>query len=401
TDFLLLEISDPAHIENTPNTINHTPDINDTKVACIQHPIGDLKKIAVDNDPVIMDGLYWYVEDWQTGSTQDGSSGSPLFDANHQIVGQDSRGDGPQPCDPDKGTFFGRTDKSWFGNGTDESSLEPWLGGTRPPDFDKYAGENYFINGPDIVCDYAQFCNDNSATGNVHWTVSPHSAFYPPYEGNTSCANIRVNKNFNGYATITFTSTYPYGDCSFDGSIQKQFWIGDPDFTLTGDQSLCLFDIGVAFINPISPYTGDTQWSIGGAISGIGAGLKAKYKSSNQPGWGWICATMTNECGVTEKCIWVSVEDCEGGWDKNRLIISPVPSKDILYIKIEDLALSQTNTSIDVYIMDISSGKIINKDKYYSDSFNIDVSNLQNGVYLLKTISGSNEVLFSKFVVLK
>ena len=39
-------------------------------------------------------GTHVRVEDWDLGTTEGGSSGSPLFDQNHRVIGQLHGGDG-------------------------------------------------------------------------------------------------------------------------------------------------------------------------------------------------------------------------------------------------------------------------------------------------------------------
>ena len=56
---------------------------------CIHHPSGDIKKITFDYDNASNAGNYWDINSWDDGTTEPGSSGSPLFDGNsHRIVGQ-------------------------------------------------------------------------------------------------------------------------------------------------------------------------------------------------------------------------------------------------------------------------------------------------------------------------
>ncbi len=64
----------------------------------IHHPSGDVKKLAFDDDPLTItqygsttegDYDHWRIEDWERSTTTEGgSSGSPLFDQNHRIIGQ-------------------------------------------------------------------------------------------------------------------------------------------------------------------------------------------------------------------------------------------------------------------------------------------------------------------------
>ena len=58
----------------------------------IHHPSGDLKKICFEEDAPDHDNAagaaVWWIDAWEDGVTEGGSSGSPLFDQNHRIIGQ-------------------------------------------------------------------------------------------------------------------------------------------------------------------------------------------------------------------------------------------------------------------------------------------------------------------------
>jgi hypothetical protein len=69
------------------------------KSAVIHHPEGDVMKISTDqNSPVTASFLqyttnsFWKVLQWETGTTEGGSSGAPLFNQNKRIVGMLSGG---------------------------------------------------------------------------------------------------------------------------------------------------------------------------------------------------------------------------------------------------------------------------------------------------------------------
>ena len=95
SDFALLEISEyppesyEVHYAGW-SAINVAPQ----EPVAIHHPSGDIKKISFDDDAGISDawsgtaGSHWRIADWEDGTTEPGSSGSPLFDNNHRIVGQ-------------------------------------------------------------------------------------------------------------------------------------------------------------------------------------------------------------------------------------------------------------------------------------------------------------------------
>ena len=90
----------------------------------IHHPDGDVKKFSVENDALSPSGNYWRVNDWDDGTTEPGSSGSPLFDQNKRIIGQ--LFGGFAACGNDEWDEYGKLDVSW--NGASASArLKDWL----------------------------------------------------------------------------------------------------------------------------------------------------------------------------------------------------------------------------------------------------------------------------------
>lgn len=90
-----------------------------TEATGIHHPSGDLKKICrEDNDPYhdfTGGAQVWWIDDWDQGVTEPGSSGSPLFDQQGRIIGQ--LYGGAAACsgtdDNDAYDFYGRFGVSW------------------------------------------------------------------------------------------------------------------------------------------------------------------------------------------------------------------------------------------------------------------------------------------------
>ncbi len=132
SDFALFELS-----ENPPESYNvhyagwSAVDLAPPQPVGIHHPSGDIKKISFDYDTGISDGWsgndgsHWRVADWEDGTTEPGSSGSPLFDANHHIVGQLHGGEAS--CSYNVNDYYGKFARSWdYGAGA-SNSLVSWL----------------------------------------------------------------------------------------------------------------------------------------------------------------------------------------------------------------------------------------------------------------------------------
>ncbi|KAF0202719.1 MAG: Lysyl [Bacteroidetes bacterium] len=115
----------------------------------IHHPSGDYKKISTYNSPLINDqwgsnpGTHYRVVWTETanghGTTEGGSSGSPIFSNKGRIIGQLTGGESGcyNLTGPD---FYGKMAYSWLSNGTHDSlRLQPWL--------DPINSGQQFING--------------------------------------------------------------------------------------------------------------------------------------------------------------------------------------------------------------------------------------------------------------
>lgn len=78
----------------------------------IHHPSGDIKKISFDYDNASNSGSFWDVDSWDDGTTEPGSSGSPLFDGlTHRIIGQ--LYGGVASCTNFGYDTYGKTSVSW------------------------------------------------------------------------------------------------------------------------------------------------------------------------------------------------------------------------------------------------------------------------------------------------
>lgn len=110
-------------------------DVPATELTGIHHPNGDVKKISRDNNNAIsstfsgiQQNSHWKVPSWDYGTTEVGSSGSPLFDQDHRIIGQLQGGNSYcGAANSDLNDDYGKLALSWNGGGTSSSRLSDWL----------------------------------------------------------------------------------------------------------------------------------------------------------------------------------------------------------------------------------------------------------------------------------
>jgi len=133
SDFLLVEMSSkpPNNFNPFYAGWNNTGDIP-LKTVGIHHPRGDVKKISFNFKPSLSSGYYssgidhWKVSFWDEGTTENVSSGSPLFDEHKNIVGQLHGGDASCQS-PEEEDYYGKFSYSWNSNSDSLKQLKYWL----------------------------------------------------------------------------------------------------------------------------------------------------------------------------------------------------------------------------------------------------------------------------------
>ncbi len=170
--------------------------------ACIHHPGGDYKKISIPKTITKGTGSYskFYTVAWYTGSqnkgvTEQGSSGSPLFNSDKRIIGQLYAGS--SACDYMSGTdLYGRVYSSWTGDGTNNGSLKPWLdpNNTNISTLDgiDYQSSNVDIVSPEDAINNSAACDltvyPNPSNGVIHFDVDAlGDANYKLFDLNGRC----------------------------------------------------------------------------------------------------------------------------------------------------------------------------------------------------------------------
>ena len=204
SDVALLELSNP--VPEAANAFYAGWNLSDQtpqdSVICVHHPSTDEKRISFEFDPTypgswgsgnqnIPDGNHIVVPDWDIGTTEGGSSGSPLFNRQKQVVGQ--LHGGAASCNNNSYDSFGWILYSWTGGGTPATSLKPWL----DPD-------NLGLT--ELDGRWARACN---------FTVDPLIAYEAICAPDSAIFQIVVSPNFEDTVTLTIQNLPPDASASF------------------------------------------------------------------------------------------------------------------------------------------------------------------------------------------
>ncbi|WP_027395942.1 T9SS type A sorting domain-containing protein [Aquimarina latercula] len=220
TDYSLLRLSaTPPSNYNVYYSGWDARGVNPTRTTGIHHPSGDIKKISFDNDtPSIgtyssVPNSHWRVNDWDDGTTEPGSSGSPLFDQNKRIVGQ--LHGGGAACGNNEPDYYGRFDlsfpnlKQWLAPGNNSKVVDGFdpAGVVNPPGCKEVKLTIKFDNYPEET----SWALRNS-TGTI---VESGGTYESQADGSTLVIDLCLD---SGCYNLTMNDTYGDGMCCSYGS---------------------------------------------------------------------------------------------------------------------------------------------------------------------------------------
>ncbi|MDB2657431.1 T9SS type A sorting domain-containing protein [Crocinitomicaceae bacterium] len=174
----------------------------------IHHPSGDVMKICREGDAPYRDNTggaaVWWIDEWEEGVTEPGSSGSPLFDQNHRIIGQLYGGGAACSGTQNNGSFdyYGRLGVSW-GMGVSDH-LAPNNCGTAPLVLD-----GWDPNGP-TPADDASIQTVIEPNGLICGeSISPVITLRNAGSNNLTSVDISYNIDGAGTQTLNWTGNLP------------------------------------------------------------------------------------------------------------------------------------------------------------------------------------------------
>jgi len=259
SDFALLELNDTppssfnvqyAGWDKTDNEATVTGAVG------IHHPSGDVKKICFEEDSPSQQNQagaeVWYINQWESGVTEGGSSGSPLFNQNHRVIGQLYGGFAACSGNVNNGQadWYGRFGVSWDGTSA-ATRLRDWLDpqGTNPSFIDGYpdgfvaaqidAAVGSLSGIPSTVCGNTvtptiQLTNNGLTTltsCTINYQLNGGTATTIPWTGSlaqnqSTTVNLPAITAANGSNTLTVTVSNPNGvadENATNNSVQVSF----------------------------------------------------------------------------------------------------------------------------------------------------------------------------------
>ncbi|MCO6498918.1 MAG: T9SS type A sorting domain-containing protein [Vicingus serpentipes] len=427
-----------------------TPSIQSTG---IHHPVGDVKKISHDNEQVVSSGYYgagnldhWKVLDWNSGTTQGGSSGSPLFNQNHQIVGQLHGGDAG--CGNDSPDYYGKFAISWDTESDTLKQLKYWLD---PTNTGKKSIGGYDPNGPNLVTDAAILSVIGIPNNVCGDSILPQITIQNKGSDTLISTDLYYSIDGSGPTLYNWTGNLlPYEASSFSlptfnlasGNHNFVIYTTNPNSTL--DQNLSNDTITVNFSINDSPlfatlklktddYGNELSWEIKDTASENIVLTGGGYPSITGG------ATYTESLCLYEKCFSFTLNDSENdgyccGFGSGNLLITEDATGDTLAINstfsgssitysfcmgnangIKEIATNSFNiypnpnrgifriensTNIErVKIFNLLGEIIYFSDNIHKNNVTVNLNNLEKGIYIISITSDNNQEKTTKIIV--
>jgi hypothetical protein len=237
------------------------------------------------------------------------------------------------------------------------------------------------LTGKSVLCTNEQTTftlNNTTNSTNVVWSFTGNVA----YVSGQGTNNFTVRANGSGAGTVTATIIG-----NPDNTIlTKSFWIGNPSFSLEGEQILGTDMVGIASLKDPHGGISSVKWTKTGAIQSItGSVATAKYIAGMNPGTGEIFALASNACGSLENHLLITVTG-------SLVNIYPNPTTDILNIefipnKNSDVSseIQSENTETEIKLYDKNMNILICR-KSTDNSVSLNLQSLKADIYTISIL---------------
>lgn len=403
-DFCLVEMSEYPPKAYYPYYLGWNNSVTPAqKTTSIHHPQGDVKKISFDYDSPVIDDYtggyadfsHWKIEEWDVGTTEGGSSGSPLLDENHRIIGDLTGGEAY--CGNSINDYYTRFDLAWDSLPESNKQLKHWLD---PENSGVNHIDGYFpyysINTFD--CDTSSNIGDgeniqgydfNTAWG--YWTghneysflkfADAHETTNTKYIQGLIMPILRAyNASDNSYITVKIwddNNGIPGNELASKDVLISQFSQGNWKYVELNSyveiQGKYYVGYEIYYNTPVDTFAVHQVTSRGDG------GLNTAYVFYNNA---WKAfpeiSSLYTSLGIKVLICTITGQEEIKNDLKNKISLYPNPTNSIFYINTKE----KIN---DVNIYDIY-GRVVKHESNYNNA-GFDCSNLPNGIYIVEILS--------------
>ncbi len=199
----------------------------------IHHPSGDIKKISFDYNNASNSGNYWDVNNWEDGTTEPGSSGSPLFDGvTQRIIGQ--LYGGTASCTSITYDTYGKTSTSW--NLGMSNYLDPNNTGAS------------FINGIDAI-----------DLPDPELSYNASDLIFDLSDGDTDVSSINISNTGEDESILTYSLKISQFENPMGGpDIEENYWSDSDNETAIDANWIDITDTGTLYSFPTNDASGES-----------------------------------------------------------------------------------------------------------------------------------------------
>lgn len=437
TDFALFQLQqDPLNIPGyIPYYLGWDASGNSgTGGVCIHHPNHDVKKISTysctpttvsyNSSPYVNWAVSWLGTANGHGITETASSGAPLINSSHRVIGQLRGASDILSCSNYTGTSkFGKVSDSWTGYGNNDyrRRLDYWLDpyGTNTQIIDGLSPYN--MSGPSLICgsstgtfhinNLPSFYTVNWGIDNNDFTITPSgNQCFVSYIGSQGygIANLTASVYYNSSLLKQFTKTIKVGIPPFDVTItggdgSHVHWTSN----MVGNSADVeeLFDIPFYYSQfeanlyrmsaDFDPYdTLINHWSSFSLTH-------LPISNTLYPGWYLLQVRGTNDCGTSD---WEEVEiECvdtemlRANGEEMELSLIYNRQSQILTVTSNRAAQSRSTTN-DTYTLQLwNEMNLVRESKQDDPVVQIPMTGLKSGLYTIRYVN-KDKVIAKKFL---
>ncbi len=388
--------------------------INPQSGVSIHHAFGGPQQIAIEYHPIESEDIgrgyeensTWKVSHWEVGTTESGSSGAPLFNEQHRIVG--TLTGGRSTCGYAKDDYFTKFSAAWDHYPEPSRQLKYWLDPDQTGEkvLDGYDPYGFNVEHCDTAWNFvARDKKEINGTGLAWGWASGHNAErYTQYaERYESSGALHINGAYLDVAKAYASHSLSYIEVKvWEGdlypereSYSKLVFIKDlqPNKINYIAFDSVLKKSGPVFIGyKINYESAVDSFAVYHAVNRGQQGASSMYRYNEQ---GWHSSNSDKQYGMSTS-LGVGLSVCYGKFHPltpNEIKLYPNPSTNLIFLEIPKNAAIQHVQCFD------NQGQLVNGALKQSEEHNALHFNLPSGIYYLKVIT-LERIYTARFIVL-